>query len=931
MKIILKKFHLFIIASTILACSQSNRNPSYFIEPPLGSVSKSFDQFELNPNEPKVLRLKNGSSIVVPANAFVDKNGNPVTGTVSLKYREFHNAADILTSGIPMNTTDETGKVQHLESGGMFELNASSNGQEIKIADNKKIRVALASFVEGDFDFYYLEEQPQQENATASFITEARANRAPAKQYSWKKLFSPSDSIKKAEDGLKKGSVKYFKLNFDTKKYPETASLDTIKWVYAGNKIGEDPTAPVNKLEQKGLWTNLTLSQPKYKSKIQKEFIQSKNGIVLAMLGDSSGYIITTTTTKNNGAVLYGWDGVAKATYADIPESGGGHLITEVSPTSKYVIFYNVYSKKPVIKIYTKQGVLIYSDYDFLSYSRDVCFLHDEDRIIYSDSAHKNLKIINLQIKKVQALLPYSKYNSDHNYIHRTDHKNILVKDEHKLIIYDNDGKKLSSTILPEALKEYDFQYATNSDYILFYPITPYLSLSIKIWDWRKNKIYESGNLSNELVFDSNINEEAKSFLYTSSFHPTEPLLIAYNKSTPVLWNFEKGTKIRLPKYKNRRFYFSEFGNFISTNKYFFSSNGNAALLNKSGTLIIESTDSNIRYNFSKDEKLILINTDNEIILKQADGKTLRKFKDFDSTMSFVWFTNQNTIFSNSKDGMVYLWNDKGELLKFTSTPIPGRYFIPSDNERNVFYSWTKKKVPTVYNFQSELLYAFDNGASSFEGGLFFNFLSTGLFTHPNKNTLRHWVRTEEKLEQGTYLMNVENATADFQTYVRLTPAQVALAKQCNKVIKGREKEEEKRVEKEDALVRSFEINRFGIYNWDRFYKDSNVLLVDASFDFDTVGIDFNSITVFLITGKDKTAVVKYPKENWSRFSFNPNDPNILIAILPGMKIGILEEEYFHSLNIEKIKKEGAHTFKMKILTEQASEETLNTILKKPS
>ena len=43
-----------------------------------------------------------------------------------------------------------------------------------------------------------------------------------------------------------------------------------------------------------------------------------------------------------------------------------------------------------------------------------------------------------------------------------------------------------------------------------------------------------------------------------------------------------------------------------------------------------------------------------------------------------------------------------------------------------------------------------------------------------------------------------------------------------------------------------------------------------------------------------------------------------------------LEEEYFHSLNIGKIKKDGVHTFKMKVLTGQASEETLNTILKEP-
>ena len=72
------------------------------IAPPLEAVDVAFKNFEIKNGEAQTFQLENGTSIEIPANAFVDANGQPVTSTVNIGYREFHNAAEILASGIPM-------------------------------------------------------------------------------------------------------------------------------------------------------------------------------------------------------------------------------------------------------------------------------------------------------------------------------------------------------------------------------------------------------------------------------------------------------------------------------------------------------------------------------------------------------------------------------------------------------------------------------------------------------------------------------------------------------------------------------------------------------------------------------------------------------------------------------------------------------------
>ena len=83
-----------------------------------------------------------GSKIVVPKNAFVDKNGNSLNGEIELRYREFHDPIDFILSGIPM-TYDSAGTKYTFESAGMIEVYGYQNGQPVKIALGKSIRIEM--------------------------------------------------------------------------------------------------------------------------------------------------------------------------------------------------------------------------------------------------------------------------------------------------------------------------------------------------------------------------------------------------------------------------------------------------------------------------------------------------------------------------------------------------------------------------------------------------------------------------------------------------------------------------------------------------------------------------------------------------------------------------------------------------------------------
>ena len=131
--------------------------------------------------------------------------------------------------------------------------------------------------------------------------------------------------------------------------------------------------------------------------------------------------------------------------------------------------------------------------------------------------------------------------------------------------------------------------------------------------------------------------------------------------------------------------------------------------------------------------------------------------------------------------------------------------------------------------------------------------------------------------------------------------------------VKGQRIDEEKRAEAQADLIRSFNVNKFGIFNWD-IWKQPSRLAVRANFDFGSeVNMDVYKPVVFLITESNRS-VVTFNQATFDKFSFEPGKDNKLVAILPGNEIAAFGPKDFKGMDLNKIRSESkpSYTFKMK-------------------
>jgi hypothetical protein len=124
------------------------------INPPLPELDIPYQKFEIDPSKPHVLFSSHGATINIPSNAFLDESGNVIKDKVEISFREFYNPLDFYLAGIPMNYIDK-GVEKVFESGGMVELIAKSNNNELFVNPSSKIKVDLLSWTKSrDFNLY---------------------------------------------------------------------------------------------------------------------------------------------------------------------------------------------------------------------------------------------------------------------------------------------------------------------------------------------------------------------------------------------------------------------------------------------------------------------------------------------------------------------------------------------------------------------------------------------------------------------------------------------------------------------------------------------------------------------------------------------------------------------------------------------------------
>lgn len=128
-----------------------------FVAPPAKKLNVPYSTYKVNTYKGGEIAHHTKSKIKVPQNAFVNKAGQDIIGDVEIQYREMHDQADIIASGIPM-TYDSAGTKYHFESAGMFDIKASQNGEQVFLKHGKQITVDMISRQAADsYNQYYLD------------------------------------------------------------------------------------------------------------------------------------------------------------------------------------------------------------------------------------------------------------------------------------------------------------------------------------------------------------------------------------------------------------------------------------------------------------------------------------------------------------------------------------------------------------------------------------------------------------------------------------------------------------------------------------------------------------------------------------------------------------------------------------------------------
>jgi len=190
-------------------------------------------------------KFSDGTEILVPADAFVDENGNPVKGDVSIKYKSIKSPSEIIASGLHLLYKQGDSVVPFI-TGGMFELNAEQNGKQLKLKTGSAIKMNYASIDSSNYNFYYYDKVKNE----WSYLSDA--NKLATDKIVEDNKFDNQTSDNSVGYALK--PVLYNEetdfivmMDLNYKKIPQLAKLTKVMWKYTGSKTKAEITALITK------------------------------------------------------------------------------------------------------------------------------------------------------------------------------------------------------------------------------------------------------------------------------------------------------------------------------------------------------------------------------------------------------------------------------------------------------------------------------------------------------------------------------------------------------------------------------------------------------------------------------------------------------------------------------------------------------------
>lgn len=874
-RLIIKFISILILCT---AC-EANRNTKILqkIAPPFENLELEADTKSIDPTIDQLIRFSNGISLEIPKNAFQDSLGQIVTDSVTIAINNYESASEILASGIPM-TYQDGDETRDFESAGMFKVLGKSNGQEVSIAEGKELIINYPSSRYGDFDFFQFEEHKKDS------VVKGR----------WKQLTAETETEPCVLD-----SMETFRAIFDTVKYSNLKPLMTIDW-YLSTDF-QNTNEEEYKWIKEEAWTSLDFSQPKY-------------GFGETIFSDEVNF--------------------------DRYLSGGAIIVSE--DKSRIIT-----SKMPITKIWNREGKLIKTinkvrtDYYPVKLLNDRYLLikrEDGDAIFDLDGKliGTHPKTRNLKLASSKDIVVYDRWGTtdptvyiakmtgevikeiklwEHNpnfWYERQIYEQFLLTEQDELFTNSLDGVQWFD-LQGNRLKHYDGEFhdidVLKEDMLLLESLE---GDELVAWDYKKGTKTKS-RLGNIDLANKTINNTVHSS--TIEVIPNSNYVIVHEAATQdsKLWNYESNKLIELDFYLSKEKKMS--GQLLVGYDYDRDIYHLYDLLTNQDVITISNiapgfyTDESIEDYYygecSSDEKYILIKQSNHALYYKRDGSLIRDFKQYDSLISNVGFLEDNTVFTISRDGLYRTWNNTGQLL--SSTQVSNKPFD---------YIWSHLGVITTWNSIFE-----NRDQYSSKGSLEYSFrrsvrdilLDSTQVLYFNKDTKKASLKSLFELPECTYQLTLRNNQKELITYVSIDESDKQKIDKYYEFKAQQTKEEQTRKQNEQKLMRRFSINQFGLYNWDKLISDEGTIRFAANFEFD-VPVDYNNITVYLVTEFNGQAVISFNKTSWSNFWINPQRKSQLVAVLPNNKVALLSDQKIKSMDFSSIKEGETFTFNMKTI-----------------
>jgi len=246
------QFTLIAIAAIWAGCDTRISQP--VLHKAVGCPFEKFKPLEkqvlVDPAKGGDFRFTGGTTLHIPADAFVDPQGNVIKTPVNVSCSQYHDAAEILSSGITMEYKTADGSVP-FESAGMFELSANADGQKAEIAPGKKIDIDLASSTADEgYDFFKLNPASGQWEKVGT----TAASENPTKQQLEDSIASTKQITEPELPSLPGKDDFVLDINVDYRQFPALKEYYGLAWAYNG----EDEDEMRQQLNNK--WNSTSLS-----------------------------------------------------------------------------------------------------------------------------------------------------------------------------------------------------------------------------------------------------------------------------------------------------------------------------------------------------------------------------------------------------------------------------------------------------------------------------------------------------------------------------------------------------------------------------------------------------------------------------------------------------------------------------------------------